>query len=61
MKYEWTDKKNEFVNEMKKKFCESLILTLPDDVEEFEVYSDISGMGLGCVLTHRGKVISYTS
>ncbi|GJR05998.1 putative reverse transcriptase domain-containing protein [Tanacetum coccineum] len=35
--------------------------TLPDGSEDFVVYSDTSGLGLGCVLMQRGKVIAYAS
>ncbi|GKA78468.1 putative reverse transcriptase domain-containing protein [Tanacetum coccineum] len=35
--------------------------TLPDGSKDFVVYYDASGLGLGCVLTQRGKVIAYAS
>ncbi|GKA66855.1 putative reverse transcriptase domain-containing protein [Tanacetum coccineum] len=35
--------------------------TLPDGPKDFLVYCDASGLGLGCVLMQRGKVISYAS
>ncbi|GJS60323.1 putative reverse transcriptase domain-containing protein [Tanacetum coccineum] len=35
--------------------------TLPDGLEDFVVYCDASGLGLGCVLMQRGKVIAYAS
>ncbi|GKA88380.1 putative reverse transcriptase domain-containing protein [Tanacetum coccineum] len=35
--------------------------TLPDRPEDFVVYCDASGLGLGCVLMQRGKVIAYAS
>ncbi|GKA20793.1 putative reverse transcriptase domain-containing protein [Tanacetum coccineum] len=35
--------------------------TLPDGPEDFVVYCDASGLGLGCVLMQRGKVIAYAS
>ncbi|GJR31153.1 putative reverse transcriptase domain-containing protein [Tanacetum coccineum] len=35
--------------------------TLPDGPEDFVVYCDASGIGLGCVLMQRGKVIAYAS
>ncbi|GKD37255.1 putative reverse transcriptase domain-containing protein [Tanacetum coccineum] len=35
--------------------------TLPDGPEDFVVYCDTSGLGLGCVLMQRGKVIAYAS
>ncbi|GJW71894.1 putative reverse transcriptase domain-containing protein [Tanacetum coccineum] len=35
--------------------------TLPDGSKDFVVYCDASGIGLGCVLMQRGKVIAYAS
>ncbi|GJX86922.1 putative reverse transcriptase domain-containing protein [Tanacetum coccineum] len=35
--------------------------SLPDRPEDFMVYCDASGIGLGCVLMQRGKVIAYAS
>ncbi|GJX94701.1 putative reverse transcriptase domain-containing protein [Tanacetum coccineum] len=35
--------------------------TLSDGPEDFVVYCDASGLGLGCVLMQRGKVIAYAS
>ncbi|GJR68006.1 putative reverse transcriptase domain-containing protein [Tanacetum coccineum] len=35
--------------------------SLPDGPEDFVVYFDASGIGLGCVLMQRGKVIAYVS
>ncbi|GKA04015.1 putative reverse transcriptase domain-containing protein [Tanacetum coccineum] len=35
--------------------------TLPDGPKDFVVYCDASGIGLGCVLMQRGKVIAYAS
>ncbi|GJS21086.1 putative reverse transcriptase domain-containing protein [Tanacetum coccineum] len=35
--------------------------SLPDGPKDFVVYCDASGIGLGCVLMQRGKVIAYAS
>ncbi|GKC40874.1 putative reverse transcriptase domain-containing protein [Tanacetum coccineum] len=35
--------------------------TFPDRLTYFVVYCDVSGLGLGCVLIQRGKVIAYAS
>ncbi|GJV62111.1 putative reverse transcriptase domain-containing protein [Tanacetum coccineum] len=35
--------------------------TLPDGPKDFMVYCDASGLGLGCVLMQRDKVIAYAS
>ncbi|GJY15551.1 putative reverse transcriptase domain-containing protein [Tanacetum coccineum] len=46
---------------LKDKLCNAPVLALPDGSEDFVVYCDASGIGLGCVLMQRGKVIAYTS
>ncbi|GJX95007.1 putative reverse transcriptase domain-containing protein [Tanacetum coccineum] len=46
---------------LKDKLCNAPILALPDGSEDFVVYYDASGIGLGCVLMQRGKVIAYAS
>ncbi|GKA01146.1 putative reverse transcriptase domain-containing protein [Tanacetum coccineum] len=43
------------------KLCNAPVLALPDGPEDFVVYCDASGLGLGCVLMQRGKVIAYAS
>lgn len=45
--YAWNDKHKEAFKKLKKKLCEAPILSLPDGVEDFVVYSDASGVGLG--------------
>ncbi|GJZ63249.1 putative reverse transcriptase domain-containing protein [Tanacetum coccineum] len=46
---------------LKDKLCNAHVLALPDRPEDFVVYCDASGLGLGCVLMQRGKVIAYAS
>ncbi|GKA24376.1 reverse transcriptase domain-containing protein [Tanacetum coccineum] len=46
---------------LKDKLCNAPVLALPDGLEDFVVYCDASGIGLGCVLMQRGKVIAYAS
>ncbi|GJT63775.1 putative reverse transcriptase domain-containing protein [Tanacetum coccineum] len=38
------------------KLCNAPILALPDGLEDFIVYCDASGLGLGCVLMQRGRL-----
>nr|GEW30330.1 hypothetical protein [Tanacetum cinerariifolium] len=45
----------------KDKLCNAHLLALPDGPQDFVVYYDASGLGLGCVLMQRGKVIAYAS
>ncbi|GKB36238.1 putative reverse transcriptase domain-containing protein [Tanacetum coccineum] len=60
-KYEWGAKQEEAFQTLKDNLCNAPILSLPDGVEDFEVYCDASGQGLGCVLMQRGNVIAYAS
>nr|GEW04950.1 hypothetical protein [Tanacetum cinerariifolium] len=46
---------------LKDNLCNAPILSLPDGVEDFVVYSDASNQGLVCVLMQRGKAIAYAS
>ncbi|GJY28815.1 putative reverse transcriptase domain-containing protein [Tanacetum coccineum] len=46
---------------LKDKLCNAPILALLDGPKDFVVYCDASGIGLGCVLMQRGKVIAYAS
>ncbi|GJW55902.1 putative reverse transcriptase domain-containing protein [Tanacetum coccineum] len=46
---------------LKDKLCNTPVLALFDGPEDFVVYYDASGLGLGCVLIQRGKVIAYAS
>ncbi|GJV32872.1 putative reverse transcriptase domain-containing protein [Tanacetum coccineum] len=46
---------------LKDKLCNVPILALPDGQKDFMVYYDASGLGLGCMLVQRGKVIAYAS
>ncbi|GJY34306.1 putative reverse transcriptase domain-containing protein [Tanacetum coccineum] len=45
----------------KDKLCNAPILALLNGPKDFVVYCDASGLGLGCVLMQRGKVIAYAS
>ncbi|GJW49728.1 putative reverse transcriptase domain-containing protein [Tanacetum coccineum] len=60
-KYVWGVEQEEAFQTLKNNLCDAPILTLPDGVEDFEVYCDASNQGLGCVLMQRGKVIAYAS
>ncbi|GJW67863.1 putative reverse transcriptase domain-containing protein [Tanacetum coccineum] len=46
---------------LKDKLCNAPVLALPDGPNDFVVYCDASGIGLGYVLMQRGKVIAYAS
>nr|GEW80177.1 putative reverse transcriptase domain-containing protein [Tanacetum cinerariifolium] len=44
---------------LKDKLCNACVLPLPKGPKDFVVYCDAFGIGLGCVLMQRGKVIAY--
>ncbi|GJW57258.1 retrotransposon protein, putative, ty3-gypsy subclass [Tanacetum coccineum] len=46
---------------LKDKLCNAHVLALYEGPEDFIVYCDASGLGLGCVLMQRGKAIAYAS
>ncbi|GJS88427.1 putative reverse transcriptase domain-containing protein [Tanacetum coccineum] len=49
------------VTDLEGKHRNAPILALPDGPEDFVVYYDAAGLGLGCVLMQRDKVIAYAS
>ncbi|KAI3773629.1 hypothetical protein L1987_48159 [Smallanthus sonchifolius] len=60
-KFEWGDKQEEAFQLLKKKLCNTPILTLPEGTDGFVVYCDASHQGLSCVLMQKDKVIAYAS
>ncbi|GJR75749.1 putative reverse transcriptase domain-containing protein [Tanacetum coccineum] len=59
-KFEWGVEHEEAFQTLKDNLFNAPILSLPDDVEDFIVYSDALNQGLGCVLMQRGKIVIYT-
>nr|GEW16870.1 putative reverse transcriptase domain-containing protein [Tanacetum cinerariifolium] len=59
--FDWGEEQELTFQTLKDKLCNAPILALPDRPEDFVVYCDASGIGLGCVLMQRGKVIAYVS
>ncbi|GJT19759.1 putative reverse transcriptase domain-containing protein [Tanacetum coccineum] len=59
--FNWSEEQELAFQTLKDKLCNAPVLALPDGQEDFVVYCDASGIGLGCVLMQRGKVIAYTS
>ncbi|GJX73570.1 putative reverse transcriptase domain-containing protein [Tanacetum coccineum] len=59
--YVWGDKQEEAFRILKEKLCNASGLALPDGPNDFVVYCDASNQGFGCVLMHKGKVITYAS
>ncbi|GKF89890.1 putative reverse transcriptase domain-containing protein, partial [Tanacetum coccineum] len=52
----WTDERQESFEELKRRLVSAPILTLPSGSGGFQIYSDASKKGLGCVLMQHGKV-----
>nr|GFC47190.1 putative reverse transcriptase domain-containing protein [Tanacetum cinerariifolium] len=46
---------------LKQRLVSAPVLTLPFGLGGFQIYSDASKRGLGCVLMQHGKVIAYAS
>ncbi|GJW29701.1 putative reverse transcriptase domain-containing protein [Tanacetum coccineum] len=59
--FDWGEEQENAFQTLKDKLCKSPVLALPDGPKDFMVYCDASGLGLGCVLMQRGKVIAYAS
>ncbi|GKE39508.1 putative reverse transcriptase domain-containing protein [Tanacetum coccineum] len=59
--FDWGEEKEREFQNLKDKLCNAHVLALPDGPKDFVVYCDASGLGLGCVLMQRGKVIAYAS
>ncbi|GKA91843.1 putative reverse transcriptase domain-containing protein, partial [Tanacetum coccineum] len=53
--YDWGEEQKKAFQILKDKLCNAPVLALPDGPEDFVVYYDASGLGLGCVLMQRGK------
>ncbi|GKC44458.1 putative reverse transcriptase domain-containing protein [Tanacetum coccineum] len=59
--FDWGEEQENAFQTLKDKLCNAPVLALPDGPEDFVVYYDALGLGLGCVLMQRGKVIAYAS
>ena len=61
VKFEWTEKCKNSFEQLKVILVEAPVLTQPTSGKEYTLYSDSSGIGLGCVLMQDGKVVAYAS
>ncbi|GKA42057.1 putative reverse transcriptase domain-containing protein [Tanacetum coccineum] len=59
--FDWGEEQELAFQTLKDKLCNAPVLALPDGSKDFVVYCDAFGLGLGCVLMQRGKVIAYAS
>ena len=60
-KFLWTPKCELVFHPLKEKLTTAPVLIIPNSGEEYEVYTDASLRGLGCVLMQGGKVVAYGS
>lgn len=61
IKFQWTEQCEQSFQELKRRLVTAPVLTIPDGLEGFVIYSDASKQGIGCVLMQKGKVIAYAS
>ncbi|XP_035543106.1 probable LRR receptor-like serine/threonine-protein kinase RFK1 [Juglans regia] len=61
VKFVWNNKCEASFLELKKRLTTAPVLTLPEPLKPFVVYSDASKAGLGCVLMQEGRVVAYAS
>ncbi|GJY16286.1 putative reverse transcriptase domain-containing protein [Tanacetum coccineum] len=54
--FDWGREQENAFQTLKDKLCNAPVLALPNGPEDFMVYYDVSGLGLGCVLMQRGKI-----
>ncbi|GJT13777.1 putative reverse transcriptase domain-containing protein [Tanacetum coccineum] len=59
--FDWGEEQETTFQTLKDKLCNAPLLDLLSRLEDFVVYCDSSGLGLGCVLMQSGKVIAYAS
>nr|GEY60178.1 putative reverse transcriptase domain-containing protein [Tanacetum cinerariifolium] len=57
--FDWGEKHEFTFQNLKDKLCNAHVLALPDGPEDFVVYCDASGIGLGCVLMQRDLFSDY--
>ena len=57
--FEWSDKCQNSFEQLKEMLVEAPVLTQPTSGKEYTLYSDASGIGLGCVLMQNDKVVAY--
>nr|GEV39496.1 putative reverse transcriptase domain-containing protein [Tanacetum cinerariifolium] len=59
--FDWGEEQELAFQNLKDKLCNAPVLALSDGPGDFVVYCDASGIGLGCMLMKRGKMIAYAS
>nr|GEW69717.1 hypothetical protein [Tanacetum cinerariifolium] len=57
--FDWDEKQERAFQTLKEKLCNEPVLALTDGPEDFVIYCDASGLGLGCVLMQRELFNDY--
>ena len=60
-KCKWIEECEASFQELKKRLDTALVLILPDQRKDYQVYCDASRQGLGAILMQEGRVVSYAS
>ena len=61
VKFVWSEHCEESLQELKSRLTTTPILGILEGSERYKVYTNASGIGLGCMLMQHGKVILYGS
>ena len=61
VKFKWSEECQACFEKLNQCLTSAPVLTLPEGDDGYEVYSDASLRGLGCVLMQHGRVVAYTS
>ena len=59
VRFQWNSNCEQSFQRLKQTLTTAPVLAIPEIGEDFMVYSDASGHGLGCVLMQKDKVITY--
>ncbi|XP_070057197.1 uncharacterized protein [Nicotiana tomentosiformis] len=60
-KFQWTDSCEWSFQALTDRLTSTSVLMLPDGTNGYVIYYETSGVELGCVLMHHGKVVAYAS
>jgi hypothetical protein len=61
VKFVWSEDCDKALHTLREHLTSTPVLTQSDMSKPFEVFSDASGIGLGCVLMQENRVITYAS
>ncbi|KAK9119024.1 hypothetical protein Scep_017117 [Stephania cephalantha] len=61
VRFDWLEECEKAFWELKRRLTSAPVLTLPELGKSLSVYTDASGIGLGCVLMQEGRQVAYLS